>query len=81
MVKTEIPAGQFKAKCLALLDEVRDEQKELIITKRGVAVARVLPMEPAGKKKKIQYGGRAKGTMEILGDIFSTGEKWEAWDD
>src|SRR5690242_2656922 len=80
IVTNKIPAGEFKAKCLALLDEVRDERKELVITKRGVAVARVIPIEPT-RKGKIQYGGRMKGTMEIHGDIFSTGEKWNAWDD
>ncbi|MEP6871168.1 MAG: type II toxin-antitoxin system Phd/YefM family antitoxin [Anaerolineaceae bacterium] len=41
----EIPAGQFKAKCLALLDEVRDTHEEIIVTKRGKAVARVVPLE------------------------------------
>ncbi len=44
--KREVPAGQFKAKCLALLDEVRDTHEEIIVTKRGIAVARVVPIEP-----------------------------------
>ncbi len=63
-----------------MLDEVRDERKEFVITKRGVAVARVVPMEakPTGR---VSYGGRMKGTVQIHGDILSTGEKWEAWDD
>lgn len=41
----EIPAGEFKAKCLALLDEVRDSGEEIVVTKRGKAVARVVPIE------------------------------------
>ncbi len=76
IVTTKIPAGEFKAKCLALLDEVRDERKELIVTKRGIAVARILPMEPVS----VSSGGRMAGTIQIHGDLFSTGEKWEAWD-
>lgn len=76
IVITKIPAGEFKAKCLALLDEVRDERKELVVTKRGVAVARILPMEPLS----VSPGGRMAGTVQIHGDLFSTGEKWEAWD-
>ena len=76
IVTIRIPAGEFKAKCLALLDEVRDERKELVITKRGVAVARILPMEPVS----VSSGGRMAGTVQIHGDLFSTGEKWEAWD-
>jgi len=39
-----VPAGEFKAKCLALLDEVEATGRELIVTKRGRPVARLLPM-------------------------------------
>jgi prevent-host-death family protein len=41
----EITATQFKARCLALLDEVADSGAELVVTKRGRAVARVVPVE------------------------------------
>jgi len=40
----EIPAGEFKARCLALLDEVATSGQEIVVTKRGVAVARVAPL-------------------------------------
>lgn len=40
-----IPAGKFKAECLALLDEVAASGEEIIVTKRGKPVARVLPLE------------------------------------
>jgi len=69
-----IPAGVFKAKCLALLDEVQQERHEYVITKRGKPVARVIPIE----EQKPQIFGRLKGTVKIHGDIFSTGERWEA---
>jgi prevent-host-death family protein len=39
-----IPAGEFKARCLALLDEVAAGGEELIVTKRGKPVARVVPI-------------------------------------
>ena len=42
--KREIPAGEFKAKCLALLDEVETQGRELIVTKRGRPDARVVPL-------------------------------------
>ena len=77
IVIKEVPAGLFKAKCLALLDEVRDSRQELVITKRGVAVARIVPMEQP-HNTKIEYGGRMKDTVEVVGDIFSTGETWNA---
>ena len=39
-----IAAGEFKAKCLALLDEVRDQHEEIIVTKRGQPVAKLVPI-------------------------------------
>jgi prevent-host-death family protein len=48
MVRTrEIPAGEFKAKCLALLDHVAVTRQEIVVTKRGRAVARLVPIEKA----------------------------------
>ncbi len=71
-----IAAGKFKATCLALLDEVQRERKEIIITKRGKPVARILPVE---NEKVPNLFGRMKGSVEILGDIVSpTGEIWDA---
>ena len=42
-----IPASQFKAKCLALLDQVSETKTTLVITKRGRAVAKVIPVDVA----------------------------------
>ncbi len=69
-----ITASVFKANCLALLDEVAETGKEYLITKRGKKVARLVRVE----QKSQQIWGRMKGTVKIHGDIFSTGEKWEA---
>ncbi len=40
-----IAASQFKARCLALLDEVAETKETLVVTKRGKPVARVVPAE------------------------------------
>ena len=40
-----MPPGEFKAKCLAVLDEVAATKGEVVITKRGRPVARVVPLE------------------------------------
>ncbi|HVN06462.1 MAG TPA: type II toxin-antitoxin system Phd/YefM family antitoxin [Bryobacteraceae bacterium] len=73
--RSEIPAGEFKAKCLKLLDEVQQRRREIVITKRGKPVARVVPVAGSGN----QVFGRMRGTIEILGDIVSpTGEVWNA---
>ena len=65
------PAAQFKAQCLGLLDEVEKLQTQLVITKRGRPVARVVPLERATRPRKL--GGR------ILGDIVGSIEpEWIA---
>jgi prevent-host-death family protein len=74
-MKRQIAAGEFKAKCLHLLDEVQRTRQEIIVTKRGRLVARLLPVE----RESPRVFGRMKGTVEILGDIVaSTGERWRA---
>ena len=46
VTKRHVPAGQFKAQCLALLDEVAATGRPLVVTKRGRPVAEVVPVEP-----------------------------------
>ena len=74
-MKQQIAAGEFKAKCLHLLDEVQRTRKEIVVTKRGRPVARVLPAE----QQPPAIFGRMKGTIEIVGDVVApTGERWQA---
>jgi prevent-host-death family protein len=68
-----IPAAEFKAKCLRLLDDLGPGG--ILITKRGRPVARVLPVAASDNQKLI---GSMKDSIEIHGDIFSTGVKWDA---
>ncbi len=70
-----IAAGEFKAKCLSLLDEVAEHRLELVITKRGKPVAKLVPVV----SEKPRLLGRMAGTIQITGDIVSpTGEIWDA---
>jgi prevent-host-death family protein len=46
MVMKRVSASSFKARCLRLLDEVALTGEEIEVTKRGYAVARVVPVEP-----------------------------------
>ena len=41
-----IPAGRFKAQCLALLDDVANTGETIVVTKRGKPVAQLIPLEP-----------------------------------
>lgn len=61
----KIPAGEDKAKCLSLIDEARDERKEFVITKRGVPVARLVPLEFPPYADKVRCGGRMEETAVI----------------
>jgi prevent-host-death family protein len=45
MVMQTISASQFKARCLALLDDVAETGGEIVVTKRGRPVAKVVPVE------------------------------------
>jgi prevent-host-death family protein len=73
--RNEIPAGEFKAQCLKLMDEVQHQRRQIVITKRGKPVARLAPLT----EELPDIFGRMKGTGEILGDIVSsTGEIWNA---
>jgi len=74
IVMKQIAAGVFKAQCLSLLDEVARERKEIVITKRGRPVARLVPVRP----QAAVIFGRLKGTGRIVGNILSTGDAWEA---
>lgn len=72
---TTIPAGEFKAKCLKLLDEVAEKRKPLVITKYGKPVAQVVPMPV----KPRDIVGSMKGSVTILGDIISPLDvEWDA---
>lgn len=62
-----VPASRFKARCLALMDEVQRTRSEITITKRGVPVAKLVPAPVRGKRKSII--GCMKGTFVIRGDI------------
>ena len=73
-----IAAGEFKAKCLHLLDEVAHQRAPLVITKRGKPVAKLVPIddEPVG-----DIFGCMAGTIEILGDIVSSPLDESEWGD
>jgi antitoxin (DNA-binding transcriptional repressor) of toxin-antitoxin stability system len=59
------------------MDEVRDQGGEYVITKRGLPVARLVPI-PVERRPLF---GSMKGTGRTLGDIVSPlDEPWEALD-
>jgi prevent-host-death family protein len=75
-VKT-ISASDFKARCLALLDDVERSGQGLTILKRGRPVAQVLPVVP--RENRFPQETLA-GTVEILGDTVSPVLPAGAWE-
>ena len=71
----EIGAGEFKAKCLGLIDLVSEQKKEIIITKHGEPLAKLVPFE----EQMPNLHGFLKGSLKIKGDIVhSPVEHWNA---
>jgi len=60
-----MPAGKFKACCLKVMDDVRARREPVLITKKGVPVAKLVPAE----KPRTDVFGCMAGTAEILGNI------------
>jgi len=71
-----IPAGQFKARCLRLMDEVRSTREPVLITKKGRPVAKLVPAESQPE----DIFGCLKDEIKIVGDIESPIVPWEEWD-
>lgn len=68
-----IGAGEFKAKCLNLMDKVNKQQRSIVITKHGKPIAKLVPY---AQESKPMYGV-LKGTVTIKGDIIAPiDEKW-----
>ena len=55
-----VAAAEFKATCLELMDRVRETGAEFVITKHGVAVAKLVPYVGS---KRAQLFGSMKGTV------------------
>ena len=75
---TKMNASTFKAKCLALLDEVAETGREVVITKRGKPIARVVPLDTRTEDDAL---ARLRGSLvECPDDVegFDTGVEWEA---
>ncbi|HEV2961875.1 MAG TPA: type II toxin-antitoxin system Phd/YefM family antitoxin [Candidatus Angelobacter sp.] len=64
----EIAISEFKAKCLALIEEVNKTKQPIRITRHGKPIAEVVPSSPERKRRKL---GSMSGTVKILGNIVS----------
>ena len=68
-----LSVSEFKSKCLSVLQDVDKQKKRVVITKRGRAIAEVIPYDPGEKETPL------KDTVIFIGDIISpvAEEDWE----
>ena len=63
-----MPASEFKAKCLALMDEVARTGEPVVITKNGKPVAQLAPAPSEAKTRRPAFGLH-KGRLYPIGDV------------
>jgi prevent-host-death family protein len=71
-----LKASEFKARCLAILEEVDRTGEPVMITKRGRPVARLVP--PVASAARHPQDTLA-GTVEVVGDIVGPAVPATAW--
>ncbi len=73
--ESQIPAGEFKSKCLQIMDEVQKLRTHVVITKHGKPVAMLVPCE----EQPTSLFGCFKGSVKSYGNIIDPVEvKWQA---
>ena len=63
----KVTATEFKARCLELMERVRRTRRALVITKRGRAVAQLVPPPPEERRPWL----RLRGSATHVGDVIS----------
>jgi hypothetical protein len=66
MSSKKMPAGEFKAKCLQVMEDVKRTRRKITITTRKVPFAQLTPVE---NQEEIAFG-KLKGSVHILGNII-----------
>jgi prevent-host-death family protein len=71
-----VSVTEFKAKCTALMAQVAETGRTLVVMKRGKPLVEVTP---AGEDAPTPFLGRLAGQVTILGDIVEPLDvEWEA---
>ena len=72
----EMPAGEFKSQCLAVMDRVKKTGEPVLITKHGKPVAKLVPASNAAD----DIFGYMAGKVKIVGDIVGPITPLEDWE-
>jgi prevent-host-death family protein len=72
----QIAAGQFKAQCLAIMDQVSKSGEPVLVTKHGKPVVKLVPAEEQGDEIFNYMAGKVKIVGDIVGPVTPP-EDWE----
>ncbi len=74
----KVAISDFKARCLSMLEKVRRTGAPLLITRRGLPVAEIVPASPEHGRQ--DWLGSAADSGTITGDIVESigAGDWEA---
>jgi prevent-host-death family protein len=67
MTMKQMRASTFKARCLAVMDDVQSTGEPVIVTKRGSPVVKVVPVQATDG----ELFGFMAGKFKVVGDIES----------
>ncbi len=73
----KVAISEFKAKCLAMLEEVQKTRTPLLITRFGEPVAEIVPPSVPAPR---DWMGSMKDSIKILGDIVSPANQESDWE-
>jgi prevent-host-death family protein len=65
----EVAISEFKRKCLSFLEEVSKTKTPLKVTRRGKAIADVIPVSSETEERR--WIGSMSDSMKIIGEIVS----------
>lgn len=74
MTPVTVPAAEFKAKCLALLDLVHERGEPITITKRGRVVARLVPAGDEDERPWLELRGQGRWTGDPFAPVVAEDE-------
>lgn len=72
-----VSVSELKTHCLRIVEEVAKGRREVVITKRGKRVARLVPIHEEGPEDALE---RLRGTLVRGFELsdFETGAKWRS---
>ncbi len=73
----QMPAGEFKTQCLAVMDDVLQTGEPVLITKHGKPVAKLVPADQTADDVFGFMAGKVKIVGDIVGPITPLAD-WES---